>query len=114
MNGWEATLSEDEKNYLGRPFEKTDHQISGRNTPGPDGLNACFYQTHWQIVREEVIHTVLDILNNKGDPTALNQTVITDNVIVVFETMHYIKHKKSRGMRLREGEDGERPIKGVK
>lgn len=31
---------------------------------GPDGFNACFYQTYWEIIGDEVSTTILNFLNN--------------------------------------------------
>lgn len=44
--------------------------------PGPDGLNAAFYQKYWHIVGEEVCTLVLDILNNKRQPDDINNTFV--------------------------------------
>jgi hypothetical protein len=44
---------------------------------GPDGLNACFFQTNWPTMREEVCHVILEILNSGVIPEELNLTHIT-------------------------------------
>ncbi|PNX69233.1 ribonuclease H [Trifolium pratense] len=44
--------------------------------PGPDGLPAIFYHTHWEVIGKEVTDMVLNILNNNGDPSHLNTTHI--------------------------------------
>ncbi|PNX95563.1 ribonuclease H, partial [Trifolium pratense] len=44
--------------------------------PGPDGLPAIFYHTHWEIIGKEVTEMVLNVLNNNGDPSQLNNTYI--------------------------------------
>jgi hypothetical protein len=50
--------------------------MKGLAAPGPDGLPAMFYHTYWEIINKEVINTVLQVLNNKGDPTPYNNTYI--------------------------------------
>jgi hypothetical protein len=44
--------------------------------PGPDGLPAIFYHTYWDIIKNDVIKAVLQVLNDRGDPTPYNQTHI--------------------------------------
>ncbi|PNX56957.1 hypothetical protein L195_g058456, partial [Trifolium pratense] len=44
--------------------------------PGPDGLPALFYHTYWEFIGEDITEMVLDVLNNKGDPSHLNSTHI--------------------------------------
>jgi hypothetical protein len=35
-------------------------------SPGPDGFGACFYQTYWTVVGEEVSQVILSFLNGRG------------------------------------------------
>ncbi|KAH9688162.1 reverse transcriptase domain-containing protein [Citrus sinensis] len=44
--------------------------------PGPDGLPAAFFQKHWKSVRNGVISTCLNVLNEQGNPSTLNHTFI--------------------------------------
>jgi hypothetical protein len=50
--------------------------MKGLAAPGPDGLLAIFYHTYWEIINKDVINTVLQVLNNKEDPSPLNDTYI--------------------------------------
>jgi exonuclease III len=67
--------------YLGQDFTTAEvyfaaHQLKGNAAPGPDGLNANFYQSLWNIIGEEVTHSALNILSHGGNPESLNTTHI--------------------------------------
>ena len=44
--------------------------------PGPDGMNALFYQKIWHVVGKDVVTAVLDFLNDGILLPALNHTDI--------------------------------------
>ncbi|GAU49883.1 hypothetical protein TSUD_408220 [Trifolium subterraneum] len=44
--------------------------------PGPDGLPTLFYHNYWDILGKEISDLSLNVLNNNGDPTPLNNTHI--------------------------------------
>jgi hypothetical protein len=50
--------------------------MKGLAAPGPDDLPAIFYHTYWDIIKEDVNKAVLQVLNDRGDPTPYNQTHI--------------------------------------
>ncbi|MCH84377.1 hypothetical protein A2U01_0005209, partial [Trifolium medium] len=52
------------------------HQLKGNAAPGPDGLNASFYQAYWDTIGGDITQTVLEILNNGGNPDPYNNTFI--------------------------------------
>jgi hypothetical protein len=69
------------ESYLSQDFTQAEvayatHQLKSNAAPGPDGLNANFYQHYWDTIGGDVSHTVLNILNNGGSPETLNNTYI--------------------------------------
>jgi len=42
-----------------------------KSTAAP-GLNALFYQSYWHIIGSDITNYVLNILNQKGDPSNIN------------------------------------------
>ena len=45
-------------------------------SPGPDGMNALFYQKFWHVVGESIVIAVLDFLNNGNMLPNINHTNI--------------------------------------
>ncbi|XP_050259845.1 uncharacterized protein LOC126704900 [Quercus robur] len=94
-------------------------QMGSTKAPGPDGMNALFYQKYWHIVGDDVIAAVLDFLNSGYMIPEINYTrfvlipkilpqliaptqsafvpgrLIMDNVLVAYETLHAMHCGKS-------------------
>jgi len=51
-------------------------QMNPTNVLGPNSMSAIFYQKYWDIIREDVIKTILNILNFNAPITELNKTNI--------------------------------------
>jgi hypothetical protein len=67
--------------YLNKDFTAAEvshaaHQLNSNVVHGPDGLNAKFYQAHWDIIGADIVPTALHILNNGGNPDNFNDTYI--------------------------------------
>jgi len=126
------------------------HSMHPTKAPGPGDMFAIFYQKYWEVISNDIINTVLNVLNSNALVAPLNQTnialipktnsptkmnefrpislcnvsykiiskvlanrlkailstiisenqstfvpgrLITDNVLVAFEIMHYLKKK---------------------
>jgi hypothetical protein len=69
------------KDYLSQEFTAAEvsyatHQLKGNAAPGPDGLNANFYQAYWDTIGGDITQAALKILNNGGNPDSFNNTFI--------------------------------------
>ncbi|WOH05102.1 hypothetical protein DCAR_0624515 [Daucus carota subsp. sativus] len=51
--------------------------IAADKSPGPDGMNAMFYQQHWDIVGPLVSKAMLDSLNENVELESINSTLVT-------------------------------------
>ena len=74
-------LSTEVAAQIGAPFRREEvtealSQMHPNKAPGPDGMNAMFYQTFWDTIGEEVITKVLNLLNNVDNIDVVNQTHI--------------------------------------
>ena len=54
-------------------------QINPSKAASPDGMTACFFQKHWDIVRIDIVKVASDILNKGQDPYLINHT----NVVLI-------------------------------
>ncbi|XP_021852418.2 uncharacterized protein [Spinacia oleracea] len=63
--------------YTADEVKKALFSIPGIKAPGPDGFGSYFYKDAWHIVGDEVIATILDMLQQGKILKELNYTVIT-------------------------------------
>ena len=66
---------------LSRPYSREEvrvalFQMGPTKAPGPDGMNALFYQKFWHIVGNGVTDAVLDFLHTGHMVPAINYTQI--------------------------------------
>nr|XP_023901138.1 uncharacterized protein LOC112012991 [Quercus suber] len=73
------------RNFTAEEIHSAMQQMAPLSAPGPDGMPPVFYKSFWHIVGEDVTKASLAILNEGR--------LITDNVLVAFETLHYLKRK---------------------
>ena len=111
----------DEMNMeLTRGFTKEEvvvalKQMHPTKSPGPDGMSALFFQKYWSIVGINVSNLVVNVLNHGMSISEINKTniailpfiilenqsafvanrLITDNTLVAYEIMLYLKHKRA-------------------
>lgn len=52
------------------------HQMHATKAPGVDRTSTLFYQHFWDLVDPNVCTTIMNILNEGGDPAKLNKTLI--------------------------------------
>lgn len=66
---------------LNKPFDYEEvktaiFQMGPSKAPGPDGMNANFFQKHWHIIGQEVAEYVIDVINGDREMASLNATHI--------------------------------------
>ena len=62
--------------YTAKEVQVALFQMGPTKAPGPDGMNALFYQKYWHIVGDSVVLAVLDFLNNGNMLPDINHTNI--------------------------------------
>ena len=62
--------------FIADEIKEAVFQMGPTKAPGPDGMNALFYQKFWHIVGNDVVNAVLEFLNNGVMLPNLNHTNI--------------------------------------
>ena len=81
LNAVHRRLIDDMLEVLSRPYSSDEvrvalFQIGPTKAPGPDGMNALFYQKFWHIVGNGMTNAVLDFLHSGHMVPAINYTHI--------------------------------------
>ena len=71
---------------LTKEFQKKEvvqavHSMHPTKTPGPNGMSAIFYQKYWDVIGNDIINTVLNVLNSNASVAPLNQTKDRKSVV---------------------------------
>ena len=66
-----------EKGFTIEEVKRAAFSISPDKSLGRDGMNAMFYQKHWDIVGPLVSKATLDVLNEQADLCSINSTIVT-------------------------------------
>ena len=81
LDATDTRVTKDVPEFLSTQFTTEEvqvalFQIGLTKAPGPDGMNALFYQKFWHIVGDSVVLAVLDFLNNGNMLPDINHTNI--------------------------------------
>ena len=81
LNAVQSKVTDDMQEFLSSEFTAKEvkvalFQMGPTKAPGPDGMNAFFYQKFWHVVGNNVVLVVLDFLNNGNMIPDINHTNI--------------------------------------
>ena len=81
LNGVNSKITPDMQQVLSSMFCAEEvktalFQMGPTKAPGPDGMNALFYQKFWHVVGDMVVNAVLDFLNSGHMVLEINSTYI--------------------------------------
>ena len=84
LNAVQSKVTNDMQKFLSSEFTTEEvkvalFQMGPTKAPGPDGMNALFYQKFWHVVGNNVVLAVLDFLNNGNMLPDINHT----NIVLV-------------------------------
>ena len=84
LDAVESRVTDDMREFLSTQFTAEEVQVAlfqmgPTKAPGPNGMNALFYQKFWHIVGDSIVLAVLDFLNNGNMLPNINHT----NIVVI-------------------------------
>ena len=73
--------------YTAKEVKVALFQMGPTKAPGPDGINALFYQKFWHVVGDTVVLAMLDFLNNGNMLPKINHT----NIVLIPKNRNPVK-----------------------
>ena len=73
--------------YTAKEVKVALFQMGPTKAPGPDGINALFYQKFWHVVGNTVVLAMLDFLNNGNMLPKINHT----NILLIPKNRNLVK-----------------------
>ena len=73
--------------YTAKEVKVALFQMGPTKAPGPDGINALFYQKFWHAVGDTVVLAMLDFLNNGNMLPKINHT----NIVLIPKNRNPVK-----------------------
>lgn len=98
------------KPYSNEEIRVALFQMGPTKAPGPDGLPAMFYQTHWDLIQHDICDAIRSFLSGEALPEGLCDSIIvlipksafvpgrliTDSVLVAYECLHTVRKQHSK------------------
>ena len=73
--------------YTAKEVKVALFQMGPTKAPGPDGINALFYQKFWHVVGDTIVPAMLDFLNNGNMLPKINHT----NIVLIPKNRNPVK-----------------------
>nr|XP_023892926.1 uncharacterized protein LOC112004916 [Quercus suber] len=89
------------KEFTSEEVEMALKQMAPLKSPGPDGMPQLFYQSYWSLVGPDVTEAILWLkklmpqLISDHQSAFMADRLISDNIMVAFETLHYMRNHSS-------------------
>jgi hypothetical protein len=95
LNAIQPKVTADMNDSLTKPYLDSEimnalFQMGPTKAPGPDGFPALFYQTHWEVLKDELCSAVRGFLSGEGIPDGF-----CDSVVVLIPKINSPEHLKN-------------------